>query len=60
MIIIAFARKKMQITIVIIHIIVGTKFVNPFVVLRKPLEVIPKIIANKRYKYPIIFVIAYL
>tara|TARA_B100000900_G_scaffold237981_1_gene202102 strand:- start:186 stop:311 length:126 start_codon:yes stop_codon:yes gene_type:complete len=40
--------------------IVGTKFVKPLVVLRKPLEVIPKITANKRYIYPNIFVIVYL
>ena len=59
-VIIAFARKKIQRTIVTIHIVVGTRFVNPLVVFKKPLEVIPNITANKRYIYPIKFVIAYL
>tara|TARA_B100000963_G_scaffold346649_1_gene352105 strand:+ start:1171 stop:1353 length:183 start_codon:yes stop_codon:yes gene_type:complete len=60
MIIIVFARKKIQIIIAITHITVGTKLVNPFVVLRNPLEIIPNIIANSKYKYPRIFVINYL
>ena len=59
-VIIAFARKKIQRTIVTIHIVVGTRFVNPLVVFKKPFEVIPNITANKRYIYPKIFVIAYL
>ena len=59
-VIIAFARKNIQRTIVIIHIAVGTRLVNPLVVFKKPLEVIPNITANKRYVYPRIFVIIYL
>ena len=49
----------MQATIEIAQKIVGPRFVNPLVDFKKPLEVIPKIIANNKKIYPDKFVIYY-
>ena len=56
---IAFDRQKIQATIEITQKIVGPRFVNPFVDFKKPLEAIPKIIANNKKIYPEKFVIYY-
>ena len=42
----------MQATIEIAQKIVGPRFVNPLVDFKKPLEVIPRIIANNKKIYP--------
>ena len=55
----AFDKQKMQATIEIAQKIVGPRFVNPLVDFKKPLEVIPKIIANNKKIYPDKFVIYY-
>ena len=44
----AFDKQKMQATIEIAQKIVGPRFVNPLVDFKKPLEVIPSIIANDK------------
>ena len=49
----------MQATIEIAQKIVGPRFANPLVDFKKPLEVIPKIIANNKKIYPDKFVIYY-
>ena len=56
---IAFDKQKMHATIEIAQKIVGPRFVNPLVDFKKPLEVIPKIIANNKKIYPDKFVIYY-
>ena len=56
----ALDKQNIHTIILIRQNIVGLSFVNPSVVFKKPLEVIPNITANKRYIYPIKFVIAYL
>ena len=48
MIFIALDKQKIHITIVITQKIVGIRFVNPSVVLRKPLDEIPKMTANNK------------
>ena len=48
----AFDKQKMQATIEIAQKIVGPRFVNPLVDFKKPLEVIPRIIANNKKIYP--------
>ena len=48
----AFDKQKMQATIEIAQKIVGPTFVNPLVDFKKPLEVIPRIIANNKKIYP--------
>ena len=45
---IAFDKQKIQATIDIAQKIVGPILVNPFVDFKKPFEVMPKIIANRR------------
>ena len=52
MIFIAFDKQKIQATIEITQKIVGPRFVNPLVDFKKPLEVIPRIIANNKKIYP--------
>ena len=52
MIFIAFAKQKIHATIEIIQKIVGVNIVKPFVDFKKPLEVIPRTIANIRNIYP--------
>tara|TARA_B100000683_G_scaffold56905_1_gene54602 strand:- start:170 stop:346 length:177 start_codon:yes stop_codon:yes gene_type:complete len=52
MIFIALDKQKIQATIDITQKIVGPIFVNPLVDFKKPLEVIPNIIANRRNMYP--------
>ena len=47
-IVIALAKKNRQVTIEHTQNIVGIKFVNPFVVFKKPFAAIPNIIANIR------------
>ena len=47
----------MQATIEIAQKIVGPRFVNPLVDFKKPLEVIPRMIAKRRNMYPDKFVI---
>ena len=54
---IAFDKQKIHATIEIVQKIAGPKFVNPLVDFKKPLEVIPKIIANNKKIYPDKFVI---
>ena len=49
---IALDKQKIQATIDMIQKIVGPIIVNPLVDFKKPLEVIPSIIANKRNIYP--------
>ena len=49
---IAFDKQKIQATIDIAQKIVGPILVNPLVDFKKPFEVIPKIIANRRNMYP--------
>ena len=56
---IAFDKQKIHATIEIIQKIVGPILVKPFVDFKKPLEVIPKIIANNKKIYPDKFVIYY-
>ena len=56
---IALDKQKIHATIEIAQKIVGPIFVNPFVDFKKPLEVIPKIIANNKKIYPDKFVIYY-
>ena len=53
----AFDKQKMQASIEIAQKIVGPIFVNPLVVFKKPLEVIPRMIPKKRNIYPDKFVI---
>jgi|TARA_B100001057_G_scaffold147899_1_gene147848 hypothetical protein len=48
----AFERQKIQIIILVMQKIVGLIFVNPSVVLRKPLDAMPVIIARTKNKYP--------
>ena len=48
----AFDKQKMQATIEIAQKIVGPRFVNPLVDFKKPLEVIPRMIAKIRNIYP--------
>ena len=48
MIFIAFDKQKIQAIMETIQKIVGPKLVKPFVDFKKPLEVIPRIIANRR------------
>ena len=48
----AFDKQKIQAIIEIIQKIVGPKLVKPFVDFKKPLEVIPRTIANRRNIYP--------
>ena len=48
----AFDKQKMHTTIEIIQKIVGPILVKPFVDFKKPLEVIPRTIANIRNTYP--------
>ena len=52
MIFIAFDKQKIQAIIDITQKIVGPMLVNPLVDFKKPFEVIPKIIANRRNMYP--------
>ena len=59
-IIIAFARKNIHRSMVTMHIIVGPMLVKPFVVLRNPLEVIPRITAKSKYTYPIKLLILFI
>ena len=49
---IAFDKQKIHATIEIIQKIVGPILVKPFVDFKKPLEVIPRIIANNKTIYP--------
>jgi hypothetical protein len=49
---IAFDKQKIQANIEIAQKIDGPKFVKPFVDFKKPLEVIPRIIANNKNIYP--------
>ena len=49
---IALDKQKIQATIDMIQKIVGPIIVNPLVDFKKPFEVIPNIIANKRKIYP--------
>ena len=49
---IAFDKQKIQATIDIAQKIVGPILVNPLVDFKKPFEVMPKIIANRRNMYP--------
>ena len=56
---IALDKQKIQATIEIAQKIAGPRFVNPLVDFKKPLEVIPKIIANNKKIYPDKFVIYY-
>ena len=49
---IAFDKQKRQATIESAQKMVGPKFVNPLVDFKKPFEVMPKIIANRRNIYP--------
>ena len=49
---IAFDKQKIQATIDIVQKIVGPILVNPLVDFKKPFEVMPKIIANRRKIYP--------
>ena len=49
---IALDKQKIQATIDIAQKIVGPILVNPLVDFKKPFEVMPKIIANKRKIYP--------
>ena len=48
----AFDKQKIQAIIDIIQKIVGPTLVKPFVDFKKPLEVIPRTIANRRNIYP--------
>ena len=52
MIFIALDKQKIQANIEIAQKIDGPKFVKPFVDFKKPLEVIPRIIANNKNIYP--------
>ena len=54
---IALAKQKIQATIETAQKIVGPRFVNPLVDFKNPLEVIPRVIANRRNIYPDRFVI---
>ena len=54
---IAFDKQKIHATIEIIQKIVGPILVKPFVDFKKPLEVIPRMIAKIRNMYPDKFVI---
>ena len=54
---IALDKQKIQATIEIAQKIAGPRFVNPFVDFKKPLEVIPRTMANRRKIYPEKFVI---
>ena len=54
---IAFDKQKIHATIEIIQKIVGPILVKPFVDFKKPLEVIPRMIAKRRNMYPDKFVI---
>ena len=47
-IIIAFAKKNIQRSIVTIHIMVGPMLVKPLVVFKNPLDVIPSATANNK------------
>ena len=49
---IALDKQKMHATIEIIQKRVGPILVKPFVDFKKPLEVIPRTIANRRNTYP--------
>ena len=49
---IALAKQKIQAIIDMIQKIVGPILVKPFVDFKKPFEVMPKIIANRRKIYP--------
>ena len=49
---IALDKQKIQANIEIAQKIDGPKFVKPFVDFKKPLEVIPRIIANNKNIYP--------
>tara|TARA_Y100001935_G_scaffold200568_1_gene168904 strand:+ start:31 stop:219 length:189 start_codon:yes stop_codon:yes gene_type:complete len=49
---IALDKQKIHVTIEIIQKIVGPTLVKPFVDFKKPFEVIPRIIANNKKKYP--------
>ena len=49
---IALDKQKIQATIDITQKIVGPILVNPLVDFKKPFEVIPKIIPNRRNIYP--------
>ena len=49
---IAFDKQKIQATIEITQKIDGPRLVNPLVDFKKPFEVIPRIIANNKKKYP--------
>ena len=53
----AFDKQKIHATIEIIQKIVGPILVKPFVDFKKPLEVIPRMIAKRRNMYPDKFVI---
>jgi hypothetical protein len=55
---IAFDKQKIQAIIEIAQKIVGPITVNPFVDFKKPLEAIPRIIANNKKIYPDKFVIS--
>ena len=50
--VIALDKQKIHATIKIIQKIVGPRFVKPFVDFKKPFDVIPKIIAKNKKKYP--------
>ena len=52
MIFIAFDKQKIQAIIDIAQKIVGPILVNPLVDFKKPFEVMPNIIANRRNIYP--------
>ncbi len=54
---IALDKQKIHTIIEIIQKIVGPMLVKPFVDFKKPLEVIPRIIAKRRNTYPDKFVI---
>tara|TARA_Y100001958_G_scaffold36221_1_gene23723 strand:+ start:756 stop:932 length:177 start_codon:yes stop_codon:yes gene_type:complete len=45
-------KQKIHATIEITQNMVGPILVNPFVDFKKPFEVIPRIIANNKKKYP--------
>ena len=49
---IAFDKQKIQATIDITQKIDGPRLVNPLVDFKKPLEIIPRIIANSKKIYP--------
>ena len=59
-IIIAFAKKNIQRSIVTIHIMVGPMLVKPLVVFKNPLDVIPSATANNKYTYPIKLLISFI